>query len=279
MFVLLCPFEIRNKSILDKIKNLIKKPRYNLEKRELLGADFYVLEMPYIKTLNWELIKTVCGPYFKNLLLPGHIKAPDTIGYTAPKFTKLKTKVLFDTACKIVQNTRMPMYQRKLGLIDMDANFSYSLFKLLRYFTSVTVVTARKDHYIEIADLAMETLGAPVIVSQSLSALSESMLVLSPGAFKATENTVIKAAVISGEEFKISPMPNVIDSFVYKAPGFMEEYTSMGFSETDLLEALFEYSDNFVLDIECESLCFNNARSSIIEISQKIQKNTAEIYA
>jgi len=146
---------------------------------------------------DWAEIERAAREHTRWILLPEglHLPADSTLRRYQPQ--QFDREVLLNTACDIISRTRMPMYRRMLGLIDEEGRYSDMLEELLKYYTCVKVVTRNLAHYRFAAERMMQELGAPVLIAQELSSLSDCVLALCPGPYSSNEDFRMPCPVIS----------------------------------------------------------------------------------
>jgi hypothetical protein len=199
LFVVLQIIRRNTKGLFGALRAMLAAPKVYLESGSCMGARFAIVKAEdHGKGIDWDGVESACGHFVDKVLLPEGITPPPESKIKNPRLEKFDTKVLVRTACALIAQTRMPMYRRILGLIDYEARYTDMLHELLAHFTSIQVVTRDTERYGAEARRMMRALGAPVLVSNNLSALSDCVLVLSPAPLLQAEATLSCPVLASG---------------------------------------------------------------------------------
>ncbi len=159
------------------------RTRTELFSARALGAEFFLLEAQVNRRgrPDWEAVARLARPLTRYLLTPIGYEPPEHLGFSPPVFTAFERRVLLQCACDLINDNRMPLYRRILGLYDPQGELAEELLFLLRHYISVRVVTHNLTAYQRTADLAMEELGAPVMLGEEPSDFADCVLLLCPG--------------------------------------------------------------------------------------------------
>lgn len=190
--------------MLAKLHSILTKPKVWVEPRELLGTQFAVVcaETGERQEPDWAEVEWLAQTYSRWILLPDSLAEQFSSSSRLRAFDcrQFDREVFINTACSLIHRTRMPMYRRVLGLLDEDGGSADMLYQLLKYYTSVKVVTRNLPRYRDAAQQMMEELGAPVLVNSSLSSLSDCVLILSPGQFSSQEDVRMPCPILTPSE-------------------------------------------------------------------------------
>lgn len=188
--------------------------------RRMRGADIHVESGEYLGRrfahvlvdgpIDWHAVARICGPFANRVLLPEDISLPKEAPLQSPALPEFYNRVLLQTACSLVERTRMPMYRRVLGFVDLDGSYAEMLDTLLMHYTSVQVLTENIERYEACSRHLMEELGAPLTVCGTLRSLESCVLVVSPASVQLSEKANFSCPVLTGGTFSCGGRANLI---------------------------------------------------------------------
>ncbi|MCL2033919.1 MAG: hypothetical protein FWG94_04220 [Oscillospiraceae bacterium] len=248
----------------------IFKSAPHAETRAAFGARYgAIVSRPPLKQSDWERILALAGRYADRLLLPANITPPQAI--TKPRFLQYDNTVILKTAVEIIKLSRMPMYRRTVGLVDLKGGYSGFLYPLLHHYTSVKVLTGNSALYENESAKMMYELGAPVSLAEDYTAFSDCVLILAPDGIETSES--LKCPVLSRKPPSRQQFSDFItDLKVVPPAGFASQDFPEGIDKHDFLAALYEYCG--VLDV-CFPACrmiFKYRECEVLEVVSAINK-------
>lgn len=267
MFVALELTEQKNKGIFDPIFNILTKPKAHLDEAEALGAPFGLIRAAARQGVpDWGRIEALADRFADRMLLPDGVIPPEDSLIAGLRCPRHEKRVLLETACALIQRTRMPMYRRVLGLIDEEGDHADLLYPLLRQYTSVQVVTRNTAGYTAAAEEMMERLGAPVQVGTSLSLLSDCVLILAPGAAFGEEAQRLPCPVLCGDVFD-PPWPcrriTALEAATFPE---LDQCCPQGISPHRLAGALYEYCDVDTGSYVARKMLYNSRLTDVADV-------------
>lgn len=269
MFVALEPVRQESNS-LRSIFDRMAGPKAWLEARSACGADFVVIKARIGKKgPDWEQIRQLAGRYADRMLLPDSLLPPEDSLIRQPLCATFDKQVLVHTACEIIQRTRIPMYRRVAGLIDLDGNHADMLFRLLKYYTSVRVVTNNFEKYFIESERMMEELGAPVLVGEELRSLEDCVLVVLPQSIPEMSGKP-PCPVLAGEQALLPSRWNIAAKLRPPPPAQLLSCCPAGIDPYRLMGALYEFCGVQSLPLVAEHILFNYKVSALSEVVQAV---------
>lgn len=239
MFVALTAAE--SGRIFSGILNILTKPKASIEAREALGAVYGVIVagLP-MRAADWRRVAELADRYADRMLIPDGLEPPPPIARAV--FPRYERRVLLQTAVEIIKRTRMPMYRRIAGLVDMSGGYADFLYPLLRHYTSVKVITGRPALYEEQAERMMRELGAPVMVCENYSSLGDCVLIIAPdGIGTGATDGGIKCPVLSVRPPSENRPGDFITDLRVAAPPEILSICPCGIDPHQFMAALYEY--------------------------------------
>lgn len=254
------------KGIFGEIISILNRPKARLEDATVWGVRFGVIRAPVKNTQpSWEEIAALAGRFADRILLPDGVTPPEDSGIAALHSPRFEKKVLLSTACEIIRLTRMPMYRRVMGIIDLDAEHTDLLYDLLLHYTSVRVVTGNPERYAKAAEEMMDRLGAPVLVGERLSMLSECVLILAPGCGGWPSGDQLPCPVLASEYFGLPRGWDVINRLETTPPQELIDCCPQGITPHRLAGAVFETSNGFSGDYIGRKVLHNGKNADLME--------------
>lgn len=258
--------------ILGRLRGILSRPKAWVEPRECCGGQYVSLCFNLGKNgPNWENIQRLAEEYAPLVLVPEGLNPPESSGLSVYTPTSgFRRQVLLHTACEMIALTKMPMYRRVLGLIDVDGDWADQLFPLLRHYTSIKVVTRNLSRYRFAGEQMMEELGAPVLVGEQLSSLSDCVLVLSPVDFSSQEDFRLPCPVLTGGTCSLRYRPLLMEKPEVGLPRFAE--APPGIPEHLFAAALYELCDVEGINLAAKHLLLGHKRSHLAEAAGEVMR-------
>ncbi len=190
--------------IFSRLHSILTKPKTWAEPKEINGANYSVIyaETDSSGQPDWRKVEYLAKDWSRWVVLPQALQDSLPTGSTLRVFNgeQFAADMLLHTACELIRQTRMPMYRRALGILDPQGNNAHMLYTLLKHYTLIKVVTNNLPLYEDAAEQMMDELGAPVLLSNQLSFLSDCVLVLAPEAFSSQEDVRLHCPVLCHSE-------------------------------------------------------------------------------
>lgn len=276
LFACLQVYSRRPSGLAGRLIHLLKKPETRLEYAHALGADFGVVHAENKgRGPDWEAVSRLLRPQIRCLIAPEEWPVPQELELEAD-VGDFERRMLLLAACRLADRTRMPLYRRVLGLYDPPGILAEELLTLLRYFSSVRVVTQNLERYEEMATLALEELGAPVMLGSDPSDFSDCILLLCPQAVKRPLALLPSCPVLAGGFFADEGGCNLLSS-PQAALGRHRSCVPPGIAP-HAFAAVFFCCENSFLPEEVESLLLNGKRSGLDEAARLILREAGYAY-
>lgn len=161
----------------------LRPPRPEIHRVELYGRYFMDIRAPAhggIFDEGWQ------GPGRQScrfVLCPHGYDLPPGCLYAVSRedCRRLTARVMCNTALHILELSGLPLYSRRLGLIDPDCAYPFLLKELIQQSPDILVYTQNHALYQGYADKIMEEYGAPVTFTDNISSLRQTRLILHGG--------------------------------------------------------------------------------------------------
>lgn len=251
------------------ILGILTKPKARLETRKVLGAVYgVIIAAEPSRAADWRRVAELAGRYADRVLLPDGIDASPVV--SEPAFPRFERLVLLKTAVELIKQTRMPMYRRVAGLIDEDGRYADFLFPLLHHYTAVKVLTGRPGHYSEEADRMMEELGAPVILCEDYSALTDCALIIAPDGIAFCEK--LCCPVLSKKPPKTRQESEFITDLTVIPEPELAAACPVGIDQHKFLAALYEYCGVEAASRPAGMVTWRYARAGLGEVAKDVRR-------
>jgi hypothetical protein len=243
--------------------------------RTFCGAQYLLVEVAVSErgALDWREIERELASFAGRVLFPDSLEVPEDVGLRPPRCERFGRAVLLRTACEIIVRTKMPMYRRILGLVDNTGEYADFLYDLLKYYTSVKVVTQAADVYTDAAQDVMERLGAPVFVGAQLESLAECVLILAPDPANLPASFRPECPVLTGSDTLFAPGGwDIFSSLRVRLSGEALAGVPPGISPHLLAGALYEWEGKLVTELVAGKLLYNCKNASLAEAAEIVSR-------
>lgn len=160
----------------------LSKLRGNSLRFDVVNADSVdVKRVEYIcrtGKINYKKLDRVIGAQRNRLICNETVSLDSKHGYKRFVPIEYRRRLCTNLAIKLLEITNDK--ELSVGLVDMDASFISLPKYLLKYLSSIIVVTDKYDDYSEVVEQIMYDSGAPVRLSKSTKSLSECDLIIAP---------------------------------------------------------------------------------------------------
>lgn len=252
------------------IFNIFKRQKIKIERVDYKNLHFYKINLKNARKdrINWNKVAWAAGREQASLIVPTDIVLPQNCPCKPFDHTPFMRHVFLNTALKTIKSAKIRPKHLTLGVIDTNAVAPDAAFLALELAATVRVVTADINRYEQYSVQALETTGAPLVVSQTFSSLSFCDVVVAP--FGISKNISCGKNITIFDEtgengFKISQ--NDI-----KLPKGLAELIPPKISHTVVAAAVFERGRNrFAVNMTSDYLYINNIKLSVKDVASHIK--------
>ncbi|MDL2233410.1 hypothetical protein LJC63_07510 [Ruminococcaceae bacterium OttesenSCG-928-L11] len=274
MFIALEVMEQKKRSLVPAVLHKLAigrgKPRMWLEQRSCCGKQYAALRCEGNRPIDWEAVERVCGTYGKRLLLPEGLTPPEDSRLPAPAFPQFRARMIAHTACEVVARTRMPMYRRTVGFVDIRGNYPGLLRQLLKFYTSAVVVTGERAYYETVRQELMDTLGAPVVIGSGFESLADCVLVVSPDDMYTSQSLPSGCPVMTGGSLVAQGRFDRISGLRYVPAAEIGDTCPAGIDTALFAAALCEFSGMDFPTYFAQEMLYNYKSATIDEVARII---------
>lgn len=245
-----------------KFTEALSKLRGDTIKTDVVNADFVEIKrVVYIcrtGRINYKKLDKVVGAQRNRLICNEKVKLNKDYGYKRFEPIEYRRRLCTNFAIKLLEITNDK--ELSVGLVDMDASLITLPKYLLKFLSSITVVTDRVDVYSEVCELMLCDIGAPLIVTKSKDALKHCDLIIAPYDIDSSFAIKSGAVVLTDKEDKnlddcilvYDYSINLSDNLVDICPKYID-YTYFA-------AALYTMGRVYTLGSKVPSLCMTRAR-------------------
>ncbi len=167
------------------------------------GAFYRIILYDYGKGPSLGQLEKLPEVVLKKVLVPESLLLNTDLPFRPFDPSPYYAVLLQNTAIDLVEGAEIPLYRRKVGVIDPQGIYQGMVFALLRHFTSAEVLTFEPKRYYNFALQMKNLLGAQVTLHQNLGGLLGSRMILSPRSYGQKEELHGITPVFSCGELKI----------------------------------------------------------------------------
>lgn len=245
-----------------KFTEFLSKLRGDTLKVDVVNADFVEIKrVSYIcrtGRINYKKLDKVVGTQRNRLICSEKVKLDANFGYKRFENSEYRRRLCTNLAIKLLEIT--DDNELSVGIVDMDASATLLPKYLLKFLSSITVVTDRLDVYTEVAQQVLGDIGAPIVVTKSKDVLRNCDLVIAPYGIDSSYAIKSGAVVLTDTEDKnlddcilvYDYSINLSDSLVDVCPKCVD-YTYFA-------AALYTMGRVYTLGSKVPSLCMTRAR-------------------
>lgn len=228
--------------LVGRLRKAVSKPNTELYSASALGKEYLVVSAEEGRHgFNWTEIAQLLRPFTRCLLTPSGVSIPSGVDLTGGPFPAFERRVLLQTATTLVEQSRMPVYRRVLGIYDPLGLLADELLGLLRHFASARVVTQALSLYQTSVASALEELGAPVMLGTEPSDFADCVLLLCPAPVEEPLPILPACPVLAGGSFADGRGCNVFSAPRVRLPAWEVKDIPPDIDAHDFSGALFEH--------------------------------------
>lgn len=150
----------RKRSILEKLFKFLAYDDYSVVSVPVFkGAPFYLLTVTLTQDVDWDKIIECTGKCSQRLLFSQEIQLPKNKQIGIFKSQLLYNKLFQNTILEIIRNSFNNSTGEHIAISDVSGNNKDFITRLIPYASRLTVVTSRKDTYIDLCDGILEKTG------------------------------------------------------------------------------------------------------------------------
>ncbi len=159
------------KGLLEKLKFLFKKEELIKSKVDNI-KNIYVHDINYIKRsddINWNKLSKVIGEESKMILCDKDLAIPSEL-----KFKRFEPESYYEEICilfalEVLKEADIKSPDFNIALYDPLGEYSAVLDELIKYSSSINIITDNEYHYKKESDRIMEEYGANIWINKELN--------------------------------------------------------------------------------------------------------------
>lgn len=258
------------------LRDKIKPPKPDIQKIEVCGSFFFDVRACW---KNGRLL-----PAHEQSLPAGRRGALIKAGLTLPygfrpavseeQIAHLRAEILCNTLLRALQRSALPLYCRRVGLIDPECLYPFLLEKLIKYCPVVLVCTDRPERYAPYAERLLEEYGAPVTLVKELPALGGCAALLDLSALPLP--SFYPAPVFSSRDAPLQGNLSLVLPH-YGLPG-ADETIPPGIDHEEFYTALWQLCHiREIGELHASSLLCKNRRVTVPQIAAQLSQNQEQV--
>ncbi|MBQ6625821.1 MAG: hypothetical protein IIX27_00840 [Ruminococcus sp.] len=157
-------------------------------------------------------------------------------GYKPFYSSELKRQLCTNTALVLLSLVKNTV---KVGLVDINADYTDFVKYLLKFTDDLTVVTLATKVYTQTANMLLEETGAPIRLSKTADSLSDCDLIIAPKGVEDTKVFKKDALILSDRKLKDNTHKNYVFDYVVELPDSLCGLCPSYLDKTYLASALY----------------------------------------
>lgn len=279
LFVALSVMQRQSDTLWSKLMERIKSPRTEYTIFHLQEASFgVIIAEENSRGLDWQAICNFAGRYKNRMLLPASLQIPNPVPLCRFLPQKFDRDILTRTACKLLSLSNISLYRRIVGIIDLEGRYAGVCEGLLRYCTTLKIFTKNQPYYEAFAENMMDTIGAPVIISDRMDCLKDCVLIVCPESFSGVDTVLLPGPVLTGRGVQLWRTNLVLTNPRILLTDEQRSCLPPGIDEMNFLAALYELG-GWKSQLTADFLELNGKQISLDQAGQLILSCGKKIFS
>ena len=217
----------------------------------------------YKKKISLSKLDCATGHHKTRLLCAENLKFPTGSGYKRFYTPYFSARLCTNMALEIAKNCKTPQ-NLKIGLYDINGDFSDLPFHLLKYVQALVIVTENNRVYEAELDYLMNELGATAIVTEKKSELGNCNFVIAPMPIKESLPVKSDAIVLTNEKPLVQQSGLVYYNYQIKMPNGFAKIKPDNIDEVYFCSALYVLEKQYELGTIVPLSCSNSSSSQTV---------------
>ena len=217
MFAVVVPQTPAPPSLFTYLGRFLRPPEPDVTTQKFLGTPYCRIVFPQ-RCPPEELLEAV-GRFSRRVVLSKQLLLPDDFPLASMDPSPFLRHLCQNTALKILKESRIPLYAKRVGVIDPQGVCQDFVRQLLLLCPHVCVLTEQREAYEDFAREMMDAYGAPILLGEEPHILRDCLLVTAPTAFAWT-GYPLEMPVLSAVSQSLPGLPYLISGL---EPGLSEE--------------------------------------------------------
>lgn len=198
MFVVATFNEIKNPTLSQRLKYIVKKEQLDISKQQ----HYYLVQVNYLGKKRLQRIIPKLFTLSNTIIADKTITTQDIIKYSLYTPKEFMNQVAINTICYAMLRSRAPINKRNITFVDKEGNYKNLARILVEHFFYVNIVTDNEEAYEEFKNKMMNELGAVVLLNSNDEELKNICISTETdvrGSFKVMQHTfVCEDTIIKG---------------------------------------------------------------------------------
>ncbi len=182
MFAAAAVVKDERRGMLAELWDRLKGRQTKVTKHKAGSCSFWLIQSAQTRRgIDWDEISRLAGRDRTRLVLDPSVPIPEDVFIKRFVPGEFALRLLANTANQAVDDSRIELYQRTVGLLDPEGRCQKLVLELVKHFTAVKVYTQAPGRYQVFCRQMLEYYGVAVMVYDAPQSLDDCILVLSPG--------------------------------------------------------------------------------------------------
>ena len=203
--------------------------------------------------VNFSKIDALVKAQRNRLLCDEKIHLPEHLGYKRFCDNEYKKRLCTNLALELLRECRNSNV--KVGLVDIDGDFSLYPKFLLKYCDSLAIVTHDIKHYSLVCEELLCETGVSVMLGRSFSVLKNCDMIIAVSKMDFSVKLKEDAILLCVEKPRVKPQCTTVFDYAVNLPDNLKNLCVENLSDTYLMSALYSLCGMYELGAYVPNLC------------------------
>lgn len=226
--------------IKDKIRDLFYPPIVQMQQIQVPNAkSFYIIQAnKYRGIIPWHTIETTAAKYKNRVLISPMQKIPEDIMLSKYKSKVLKSRLLFNSAVKVLDTMALEPVDMYACVVDENAYMVDLVENLMSYVAGIRVITNCFFEYENLAKKLMQEYGISVVISSKIddTILSSTVIISN----ESSQIPLIYSGILFTNEKKSLLNGKALVGYDIVLPTYIDKICPKGIEKLEFAAALYE---------------------------------------
>ncbi len=205
--------------------------------------------------VNFSKIDALVKAQRNRLLCDENVHLPEHLGYKRFCEIEYKKRLCTNLALELLRECKDA--NLKVGLVDIDGDFSLYPKFLLKYCDSLAIVTHDIKHYSLVCEELMYDTGVSAVLSRSFEVLKKCDIVIAVSKMDFSMNLSENTILLCVEKPRVKTQCTTIFDYAVDMPVHLKNLCTENLSDTYIMSALYTICGMYELGAYVPNLCIS----------------------